>query len=72
MTNTNPTSVYYGRRAAMQSEIGTLDCYEGEWLVQLDGPAGDYDAEGFKTQEAARLEALEMQATYPGIKIIQL
>jgi len=72
MTNASPTSVYYGPRAALQSEIGTLDCYEGAWLVQLEGPAGDYDAEGFKTQKAARLEALEMQATYPDIKIVRL
>ena len=72
MTNTSPTSVYYGPRAAMQLEIGTLDCYKGEWLVQLEGPAGDYDAEGFETQEAARLEALEMRAIYPGIIIVRL
>jgi hypothetical protein len=66
-----PTQIYAGRREAMTAEIGTLDCYDGAWLVQPVG-VGDWDADGFDTIEEARAEIEHLSGVWPSAQICWL
>lgn len=55
--------IAYGPRAALQSEVGTPDFYEGKFLVQIIGD-GQWDAEGFRNITEARAYAKDLAATY--------
>ena len=67
----NSTEVYYGPRAALQTEICTPEFYEGKYLVQLVGN-GMWDAEGFTTIKEARAEVKALIEAFPGIKVVAL
>jgi hypothetical protein len=72
MTNTDPTTLYVGKREAVIAEYGGLShIYSGKYLLAFDGE-GSFPAEGVDTLKDAKGLVAEYKRAYPGIRVCWL
>lgn len=70
--NTNPDTIYCGKRETVIAEVGGLaHIYPGKYLIQPDGNAA-YDAEGADTKADLKALIAEFKRAYPGIRVVML